>query len=77
MKCEACEYGQMPMMLDEDGILCVISGKPGVLSHTSEDYFWRCKIDRYKRKYYPLKSKQAEATRVFDLTATMKGDDNK
>ncbi len=67
MECETCKQGQTPMMLDEDGILCIISRKPGILSHTSEDYFWRCEIDKYKRKYRPLKSKQAEADRVLNL----------
>lgn len=42
MKCEHCEQGMKPEMIDEDGILCSITGKPGVLGHGYEDLFWPC-----------------------------------
>lgn len=42
-ECKYCAQGHEPALVDEDGTLCRISGKPGVLSHHIDDAFWPCK----------------------------------
>jgi hypothetical protein len=42
--CEWCAGGDEPLMLDADGVEVGHSGKPGRLSHTWHDGFWRCRF---------------------------------
>ena len=40
--CPGCARGEEPVMLDEDGTKCSISGRPGRLGHGVDDRFWFC-----------------------------------
>jgi len=40
--CPGCARGDEPVMLDEDGTKCSISGNPGRLGHGVDDRFWFC-----------------------------------
>lgn len=40
--CRWCAKGQMPNFLDEDGTLCAVSGRSGILSHAWDDKWWPC-----------------------------------
>ncbi|HUT60659.1 MAG TPA: hypothetical protein VNA25_22670 [Phycisphaerae bacterium] len=40
--CPGCARGDTPMMLDEDGTLCSVSGRPGRLGHGVDDRFCFC-----------------------------------
>jgi hypothetical protein len=41
-ECEWCNKGKSPKLLDEDGTLCSITKKNGILSHAHEDGWWSC-----------------------------------
>lgn len=41
-KCLACDDGEQPVMIDDDGTLCSVSGRPGYLGHARDDFFWKC-----------------------------------
>lgn len=41
-KCDWCEKEEKLKLLDEDGVLCSLTGKPGILSHAYEDSWWAC-----------------------------------
>lgn len=43
IKCESCESGHEAVMLDENGVLVSVFGKPGRLGHSQGDGFGRCK----------------------------------
>jgi hypothetical protein len=40
--CLGCARGEEPVMLDEDGTKCSVSGNPGRLGHGIDDRFWFC-----------------------------------
>jgi len=40
--CPGCARGDEPVLLDEDGTRCSISGNPGRLGHGVDDRFWFC-----------------------------------
>jgi len=40
--CPGCARGDEPVMLDEDGTRCSVSGEPGRLGHGVDDRFWFC-----------------------------------
>jgi hypothetical protein len=52
INCPTCDKGDVPDWLDEDGIQCLITKKKGYLCHAVDEYWWRCKKDRYKRPYF-------------------------
>ncbi len=41
-KCRWCREGMEAVVIDEDGTLSSISGKPGRTGHAHDDYFWFC-----------------------------------
>lgn len=49
-KCKWCDAGDVPHVLDEDGVLSSLSGKPGVLSHSYDVYWWRCRNAPRKKR---------------------------
>lgn len=49
-KCKWCDNGDKQHVLDEDGVLSSISGKPGVLSHSYDVYWWRCRNAPRKKR---------------------------
>lgn len=40
--CSWCAKGDIPELLDDDGVKSSISGNPGVLSHAYDDAWWHC-----------------------------------
>lgn len=41
--CKSCDEGVLDAaMLDENGVLCSITGKAGTLCHAYEDMWWPC-----------------------------------
>ena len=40
--CPGCARGDKPVLLDEDGTRCSVSGEPGRLGHGVDDRFWFC-----------------------------------
>lgn len=42
VECVYCDNGDEPQLLDEDGVLSSLSGKPGTLCHSYELEWWRC-----------------------------------
>ena len=42
MDCRWCEQGDKPTVLDIDGVLSSLSGKPGCWGHAHEDNWWPC-----------------------------------
>jgi hypothetical protein len=43
-KCKSCEFGDKPMVVDIDGVLCSVSGnQPYMIAHAYEEYWWRCR----------------------------------
>ncbi len=40
--CQSCAEGNEARMLDKDGVLCSVSGEPGILTHAHEEYYWPC-----------------------------------
>lgn len=49
--CRWCDNGDVPRLIDVDGKLSSISGKPGKLHHASGEYYWRCRNDiPFRRK---------------------------
>lgn len=40
--CPGCGEGLAPVLLDEDGTLVSVSGKPGRWGHAQDDYWWFC-----------------------------------
>ncbi|MCK9463127.1 MAG: hypothetical protein M0R80_26185 [Proteobacteria bacterium] len=47
--CPGCERGEEPEIIDEDGVLSSLSGKPGKPGHGMGDYHWHC--DHYLPGY--------------------------
>lgn len=42
MSCHSCDKGDEPAMLDDNGVLCTVSGRPGQLCHAADDMWWPC-----------------------------------
>lgn len=40
--CPGCLMGDAPKMIDEDGTLCSVSGRPGRMGHGLDDAWWFC-----------------------------------
>lgn len=40
--CPGCERGETPALLDADGTLSSISGRPGKPGHGIDDFYWFC-----------------------------------
>lgn len=45
LRCPSCRAGQRAMLLDNDGVLASVSGKPGRPGHALSDYHWFCDDD--------------------------------
>lgn len=41
-ECKGCQQGLEPLMLDVDGVRCVLSNKPGNWYHAVDDAWWPC-----------------------------------
>lgn len=72
-KCNLCEAGDVPQMMDEDGTFVHISGKPGVLSHASGDVFQPCARAEELTKPFPLGRDRIDA--LWDKFSETIGDD--
>lgn len=61
-KCKWCADGNTPILVDQDGVNCLISKKPGRFNHCYEDMFWLCgnnhdfMLISIQNEYAPLKS---------------------
>jgi len=40
--CEWCDKGDLPHLLDQDGVRCSVSGDTGTYCHAYEDSWWQC-----------------------------------
>lgn len=40
--CKWCDAGDEPELLDEDGVKCSVSGKPGFWCHANSGEWWPC-----------------------------------
>lgn len=56
--CPGCARGDVPVMLDEDGTFCSVSGEPGRLGHGVDDRFFFCAD--YSEAQEPERSKYNE-----------------
>ena len=59
--CRWCSQGHGRVMLDADGTLSAVSGRPGIWGHTANDYFWPCETD------YPLPARMERYRDPFEL----------
>lgn len=65
MKCSYCNNGDIPHILDSDGVQSSISGMPGRLMHSHEDSFWECENRIKSEEEYQVMLVEAE--RLIDL----------
>lgn len=58
--CRDCERGDIPRLLDENGVLSELSGKPGLPCHAYEDSWWLCPLAVANGQWWgsPLLGKQ-------------------
>jgi hypothetical protein len=59
--CSWCAKGYARLLLDADGTLSSISGRPGIWGHAADDYYWPCEQD------YPVHPKRERRRDPFEL----------
>lgn len=43
IECTYCQEGDVPQLLDRDGVLSLLSGEQGTWCHSYDIYWWPCK----------------------------------
>lgn len=71
-KCDACERGDIPQMMDVDGTLCAVSGRLGKLKHAFDDYYWVCRSGKFNPTTAYAALKKQEAKKYEDFVKAMK-----
>jgi hypothetical protein len=62
--CKDCEIGDIPKLLDRDGVLSSLSGEPGTWCHAHEEFYWPCPA-RISKRYRDPASEQV-LSRIVD-----------